>query len=94
MTIIESFSLGIPVICFDLGNMGIAVIEGENGAKFDPLSTDGISEAISRFNTYNYEKLRRKCLLTFEEKFSEVSDLSTHLQTEQKFVKCIYYAIT
>lgn len=71
MTIIESFSMGTPVICSDLGNMGYTVIEGENGAKFDPLSTDSIVDAINRFNTYDYEKLKKNSLLTFEEKFSK-----------------------
>ena len=71
MTIIESFSLGIPVICSDLGNIGYTVIEGENGAKFDPLSTDSIVAAINRFNTYDYKMLKKNSLLTFEEKFSK-----------------------
>ncbi len=71
MTIIESFSMGTPVICSDLGNMGYTIIEGENGAKFDPLSTDSIVDAINRFNTYDYEKLKKNSLLTFEEKFSK-----------------------
>lgn len=71
LTMIESFSMGTPVICSDLGNMGYTVIEGENGAKFDPLSTDSIVDAINRFNTYDYEKLKKNSLLTFEEKFSK-----------------------
>ena len=71
MTLIESFSTGTPVICSDLGNMGYTVIEGENGAKFDPLSTDSIVDAINRFNTYDYEKLKKNSFLTFEEKFSK-----------------------
>lgn len=71
MTVIESFSMGTPVICSDLGNMGYIIIEGENGAKFDPLSTDSIVDAINRFNTYDYEKLKKNSLLTFEEKYSK-----------------------
>ena len=54
LTMIESFSMGIPVICSDLGNMGYTIIEGEKGAKFDPLSADSIVYAINRFNTYDY----------------------------------------
>ena len=75
MTVIESFSMGIPVICSDLGNMGCTIIEGENGAKFDPLSTDSIVDAINRFNTYDYEKLKRNSLITFEEKFSKEKNM-------------------
>ena len=75
LTMIESFSMGIPVICSDLGNMGCTIIEGENGAKFDPLSIDSIVDAINRFNTYDYEKLKRNSLITFEENFSKEKNM-------------------
>ena len=75
LTMIESFSMGIPVICSDLGNMGYTIIEGENGAKFDPLSTDSIVDAINRFNTYDYEKLKKNSLIAFEEKFSKEKNM-------------------
>ena len=75
MTVIESFSMGVPIICSDLGNIGCIIIEGENGAKFDPLSTDSIVDAINRFNTYDYEKLKRNSLITFEEKFSKEKNM-------------------
>ena len=72
---IESFSMGIPVICSELGNMGYTIIEGVNGAKFDPLSTDSIVDAINRFNIYDYEKLKKNSLITFEEKFSKEKNM-------------------
>ena len=75
LTMIESFSMGIPVICSDLGNMGCTIIEEENGAKFDPLSADSIVDAINRFNTYDYEKLRKKCFATYEERFSKEKNM-------------------
>lgn len=71
LTMIESFSMGIPVICSDLGNMGYTIIEGENGAKFDPLSADSIVDAINRFNTYDYEKLRKTALLHLKRNFQK-----------------------
>lgn len=71
LTMIESFSMGIPVIVSDLGNLGYSVIEGVHGAKFDPLNPDSIVEAINRFNTYDYEKLRNNCLALFEEKYTK-----------------------
>ena len=75
LTMIESFSMGIPVICSDLGNMGCTIIEGENGAKFAPLSIDSIVDAINRFNTYDYEKLKKNSLITFEENFSKEKNM-------------------
>lgn len=75
LTMIESFSMGILVICSDLGNMGYTIIEGENGAKFDPLSTDSIVDATNRFSTYDYEKLRKNSLITFKENFSKEKNM-------------------
>lgn len=75
MTVIESFSRGVPVIGSDLGNLGDTIIEGENGAKFEPKNVDSIVEAINRINTYDYEKLRKKCFSTYEEKFSKEKNI-------------------
>lgn len=75
LSMIESLSMGIPIICSDLGNMGYTIIEEENGAKFDPLSADSIVDAINRFNTYDYEKLKRNSLITYKEKFTKEKNM-------------------
>lgn len=48
MTIVEAFSVGTPVICSDIGNVGSVVEEGETGCKFAPDSTDNLICAIER----------------------------------------------
>ena len=55
--------------------MGCTIIEGESGAKFDPLSTDSIVDAINRFNTYDYEKLKKNSLIIFKENFSKEKNM-------------------
>ena len=44
MTIAESFSLGVPVVGSDLGNVGNLVVNYENGLKFVHNSSDDLAE--------------------------------------------------
>lgn len=48
MSIVEAFSVGTPVICSDLGNVGSIVEEGVTGYKFSPDSPKNIVEAVVR----------------------------------------------
>lgn len=48
MSIVEAFSVGTPVICSDLGNVGGIVEEGVTGCKFRADSAEGIINAVRR----------------------------------------------
>ncbi len=48
MTIVEAFSLGIPVICSDLGNSGSIIDDGVTGWKFKPGSAEELAEAVRK----------------------------------------------
>ena len=48
MSIVEAFSVGTPVICSDIGNVGSVVEEGVTGCKFVVDSIDEITYAIKR----------------------------------------------
>ncbi len=50
VTIADSFALGTPVICADLGNAGDLVQEGENGAKYAPGDEKGFRQAVERLS--------------------------------------------
>lgn len=52
MSIVEAYSVGTPVICSDLGNAGILVIEGITGAKFSACSSEELIGAVKRLKTY------------------------------------------
>ena len=52
MSIVEAFSVGTPVICSDLGNAGILVIEGITGAKFAACSSEELIGAVKRMKAY------------------------------------------
>lgn len=46
MSVVEAFSVGTPVICSDLGNVGSIVEEGVTGYKFESRSAEGLAEAV------------------------------------------------
>lgn len=52
MSIVEAFSVGTPVICSDMGNAGILVIEGITGAKFAACSSEELIGAVKRLKAY------------------------------------------
>lgn len=67
MTIVESFSVGTPIIGSSLGNVGDLIEEGKNGyrVEFDNVvavkhALDGVNTSISQF-----------CLEEFQNKYNE-----------------------
>ena len=52
MSIVEAYSVGTPVICSDLGNAGILVIEGITGAKFSACSSEELIRAVKRLKAF------------------------------------------
>lgn len=50
MSIVESYSVGTPVIASDIGNTGCIVIEGVTGYKFKSDSKSSLVSAINRLN--------------------------------------------
>lgn len=48
MSIVEAFSVGTPVVCSNLGNVGSIVEEGVTGCKFRSDSVDGLVLAVNR----------------------------------------------
>lgn len=69
MTIVESFSVGTPVICSDLGNTGSLVQEGVTGAKFQSDSVESLLKAINRLN--EYENIYETSKQEFVEKYTK-----------------------
>lgn len=50
MSIVEAFSVGTPVICSDLGNVGSVVWDGRNGKKFAASSVTKLIECVLNCN--------------------------------------------
>lgn len=63
MSITESFALGVPVICAELGNQGELVEEGKNGAKYQLGKLEEFERAIRRVQE-RQEDLHKGALIT------------------------------
>lgn len=66
MSIVESFSVGTPVICSDLGNAGSVVDEGITGCKF---AVDSVKELI--FSINRCKGLCKSTLNKYNTKYTE-----------------------
>lgn len=53
MSIVEAFSVGTPVIGSDIGNVGSIIVNGVNGRKFTPSSSDELVECVRNMNVSN-----------------------------------------
>ncbi len=69
MTVIEAYSLGVPVIAADMGNLGSLVKDGITGLKFDN-SLEGLISAVERFEAMDMVRLSENALREYEEKYS------------------------
>ena len=83
MSIVEAFSVGTPVICSDLGNVGSVVEEGVTGYKFGCKSLENIIKVI--------EKMREKPLDC--EKVKNIYEMKYNENSNYKIIKNIYAGI-
>lgn len=60
MTIVEAFSVGVPVIGSDIGNVGILIKEGTNGWKFQHSSPEALASAVQKCMKEQIKKLDYK----------------------------------
>ncbi|MGH4119462.1 glycosyltransferase family 4 protein [Clostridium sp.] len=73
MTIVESFSLGVPVIAGDIGNLGAIITHKKNGLLFKYRSKDDLKENIDMLINDNElnEKLSVGAYKTFIENYDD-----------------------
>lgn len=67
MSIVETFSVGTPVVCSNLGNVGSIVEEGVTGCKFYADSAEKMINAIRRC-----EGMCESTMSEFNHKYSDV----------------------
>lgn len=53
MSVVEAFSVGTPVIGSDIGNVGSIIVNGVNGQKFTPSSSDELVECVRNMDISN-----------------------------------------
>ena len=69
MGVIEAYSLGVPVIAADFGNVGALVKDGVTGVKFQNSSA-GLYRAVERFEKAERGRLSENARREYEEKYS------------------------
>lgn len=69
MGVIEAYSLGVPVIAADFGNVGALVKDGVTGVKFQNSSA-GLYRAVERFEKAERGRLSGNARREYEEKYS------------------------
>lgn len=67
MSVVEAFSVGTPVVCSDIGNVGNIVKEGINGCKFKSNSIKDLIFAINRC-----ENLYKSTIVEFNSNYTEL----------------------
>lgn len=65
--LVESYSVGVPVIAGDIGNVGVKVKQGETGLKFEYNSSQALRQAILKF--VNHEVDRNRMALAAREEY-------------------------
>ena len=74
MSAAEAYSLGVPVIAGDIGNIGDIVIEGKTGLHFRYNSVDALIDTIDKFEQLgkeDIEKMRENALRYYRENLTE-----------------------
>lgn len=80
MTIVESYSVGTPVIASDLGNAGSLVENGKSGLKFRADSEEALCEALRK---------AADCFHGFDERFiDKYSEESNYEQLRKIYETC------
>ncbi len=74
MSIAESYSLSVPAIAGDMGNIGDIVKEGVTGIHFQYDSSDALIEAVKRFETMNRAELAANARRYYEDNLTPQSN--------------------
>lgn len=69
MSMVESFSVGTPVICSDLGNAGSLIEDGVNGLKFSSCSSEALAFAVNKID--QCPDIYRRTFSLYKEKYTE-----------------------
>ena len=85
MTIVESYSVGTPVIATNIGNAGSLVIDGVTGYKFEVDDPMSLYEALKRVLD-DGAKLRKSTLNEFEEKYTATKNHEELMRIYEKLM--------
>ena len=81
--ICEAISCGIPVLCSDICDNSLYVVDGQNGILFDPYSSKNIANAIVTAieqTDIEYTSYSLKSRLIAEEKLSKTKFINQYIE--------------
>ena len=90
MTIIEGFTLAVPVIGARIGGIPELVAEGENGFLFDSGSLDSLNEAITKSESLleaDYMRMKNNALNISRSRFNRDKYVDNLLEVYQKTIE-------
>lgn len=85
MTIVESFSVGTPVIGSDIGNVGSLIKDEVTGLKFKYDSVESLRESVLKFTKSNEKNLRANAYQSFVNKYSDKINYQILREIYKKF---------
>lgn len=91
MAIVESYSLGVPVIGADIGGIPEIVDDGITGFLFDPFDIDGLVQAIKRAEVLSEEEIKvlsRNAVDYYQNHFSEDIHYENLMNFYNKIINC------
>mgnify|MGYP006064680687 CR=1 FL=1 len=77
MSIVESYSVGTPVVCSDIGNAGSIVEQGITGYKFEPESEEELVKAVKKLK--NNSDIYNSTFNVYKMKYTEKSNYESLL---------------
>jgi glycosyltransferase involved in cell wall biosynthesis len=72
MAMLESMSMGVPVVASNIGGLSEAIIPGETGELFSPGDPDMLAKMLTKMidNKPRFSKMKKKCRKLIFDKFS------------------------
>lgn len=90
MTIIEAYSMGIPVIASSIGGITEIVNDGSTGYLFTPFSVTAICDTIDKclsLSTDNYKQMQINARRLYDDKFSDLRYFEKLMEMYYKTIK-------
>ncbi|MFV0141776.1 glycosyltransferase [Empedobacter falsenii] len=84
ITLIESLSLGIPVISTKVGGIPDIIKEDYNGFLFEEINTNSFINKFKELGDYDFNSLKNNCIETYNDKFNIQKFIEKHTEIYQK----------
>lgn len=76
MTIVEAFSVGLPVVASNLGAMSTLIDHGRTGLHFEPKSSSSLAEQVRKAieNPDELQRMSEEARLEYESRYTPTAN--------------------